>query len=119
MTFDHVAVPSNDIAASLEWYRAKFGATVIYQDKTWAFLNVGGQKLALVTPSQHPPHVAVKVNEQELVSAANAAGVPIDTHRDGTTGIYIHDPFGNAVELICYPAGQTVYEKPAVSASSE
>ena len=70
MTFDHVAVPSNDIAASLEWYRAKFGATVSYQDKTWAFLNVGGQKLALVTPSQHPPHVAVKVSETELASAA-------------------------------------------------
>jgi len=111
MTFDHVAVPSNDIAQSVEWYCAKFGATVLYQDRTWAFLNVGGQKLALVTPSQHPPHVAVKVGEQELASAAQAAGVPIDKHRDGTTGIYIHDPFGNAVELICYPVGQTVYEK--------
>src|SRR3954466_7998067 len=110
MTFDHVAVPSNDIAQSVEWYRAKFGATVLYQDKTWAFLNVGGQKLALVTPSQHPPHVAVKVSEQELASAAQAAGIGIDKHRDGTTGIYIHDPFGNAVELICYPAGQTMYE---------
>jgi catechol 2,3-dioxygenase-like lactoylglutathione lyase family enzyme len=110
MTFDHVAVPSNDIAASVEWYRAKFGATVLYQDKTWAFLNLGGQKLALVTPSQHPPHVAVKVDEQQLTAAAQSAGVSIDKHRDGTTGIYIHDPFGNAVELICYPAGETVYE---------
>jgi catechol 2,3-dioxygenase-like lactoylglutathione lyase family enzyme len=111
MTFDHVAVPSNDISQSVEWYRAKFGATVLFQDKTWAFLNVGGQKLALVTPTQHPPHVAVRVTEQELASAAQSAGVQIDKHRDGTTGIYIHDPFGNAVELICYPAGQTVYEK--------
>ena len=115
MTFDHVAVPSNDIAASVEWYRSKFGATVIYQDKTWAFLNVGGQKLALVTPSQHPPHVAVKVSEQELADAARAAGIAIDKHRDGTTGIYIHDPFGNAVELICYPPGATVYEKSSVT----
>ena len=110
MRFDHVAVPSNDIAASVEWYRSKFGATVLYHDKTWAFLNLGGQKLALVTPSQHPPHVAVKVTEDELASAAKSAGVPIDKHRDGTTGIYIHDPFGNAVELICYPAGKTVYD---------
>ena len=61
MTFDHVAIPSNDIAQSVEWYRTKFGATVLYQDKTWAFLNVGGQKLALVTPTQHPPHVAIGV----------------------------------------------------------
>ncbi len=110
MTFDHVAIPSNDIAASVEWYREKFAAEVLYQDKTWAFLNVGGQKMALVTPSQHPPHVAVRVNETELNAAAKGMGVPIDTHRDGTKGIYIHDPFGNAVELICYPEGETVYE---------
>ena len=118
MTFDHVAVPSNDIASSVEWYRSKFGATVLYQDKTWAFLNLGGQKLALVTPSQHPPHVAVKVSDQELAAAAKAAGIAIDKHRDGTTGIYIHDPFGNAVELICYPAGETVYEKKPVTGST-
>jgi len=111
MRFDHVAVPSNDIAASVQWYVSKFGATVLYQDKTWAFLNVGGQKLALVTPSQHPPHVAIEVSEQQLEEASRAANIPIDRHRDGTTGIYLHDPFGNAVELICYPAGQTAYQK--------
>ena len=111
MTFDHVAVPSNDLAASVQWYMARFGATVLYQDKTWAFLNVGGQKLALVSPSEHPPHVAVRVTEEQLAEASLATNTPIDKHRDGTTGIYIHDPFGNAVELICYPMGQTVYEK--------
>jgi catechol 2,3-dioxygenase-like lactoylglutathione lyase family enzyme len=111
MTFDHVAVPSNDIAASVEWYRSRFGAAVLFQDKTWAFLNLGGQKLALVTPTQHPPHVAVRVTEEQLQAAAKTANIAIDKHRDGTTGIYIHDPFGNAVELICYPAGETVYEK--------
>jgi catechol 2,3-dioxygenase-like lactoylglutathione lyase family enzyme len=111
MEFDHVAVPSNDIAGSVAWYRAKLGATVLYQDETWAFMNVGGTKVALVTPTQHPPHVAVKVTEVQLAEAAKAAGVPIDRHRDGTTGIYIADPFGNAVELICYPAGETIYEK--------
>src|SRR5689334_3079822 len=94
MKFDHVAVPSNDIAASVQWYVSHFGASVIYQDKTWAFLNVGGQKLALVTPSQHPPHVAIEVTEQQLAEASQASGIPIDHHRDGTTGIYMHDPFG-------------------------
>jgi len=109
MEFDHAAVPSNDIAASVEWYRANLGAEVLYQDKTWAFLNVGGTKVALVTPTQHPPHVAVRVTEEQLAEAAARAKLPIDTHRDGTRGIYIHDPFGNAVELIYYPAGGTVY----------
>jgi catechol 2,3-dioxygenase-like lactoylglutathione lyase family enzyme len=111
MRFDHVAVPSNDIDASVRWYVEHFNASVIYQDKTWAFLNLGGQKLALVTPTQHPPHVAVAVTEEQLESASRSTGVAIDKHRDGTKGIYLHDPFGNAVELICYPAGQTVYEE--------
>jgi catechol 2,3-dioxygenase-like lactoylglutathione lyase family enzyme len=111
MRFDHVAVPSNDIPASVDWYRLQFGAEVLYQDKTWAFLNVGGTKLALVTPTQHPPHVAVSVTEEELAAAAQRANVKIDSHRDGTKGIYVSDPFGNAVELICYPPGGTIYEK--------
>ena len=111
MNFDHVAIPSNDIAKSVEWYREHFDATVLYADASWAFLEVGGQKLALVSPQQHPPHVAVNVTAQELERAARKADIPIDTHRDGTRGIYIHDPFGNAVELIHYPAGETVYEK--------
>ena len=38
-------------------------------------------------------------------------------HRDGTRGIYLHDPFGNAVELICYPPGKTVYDRSASEGS--
>lgn len=111
MEFDHIAFPATDIALSVEWYVTKFGAEILYQDKTWAFLRLGGVKLALVTPTQHPPHVAVKVDAAQLESAAKQAGVEIDKHRDGTAGIYIYDPFGNAVELIHYPPGQTIYEK--------
>ena len=44
--FDHVAVNVADIARSVEWYKAKLGAEVIYQDATWAFLQAGGTKLA-------------------------------------------------------------------------
>ena len=78
MKFDHVAVPSNDIARSVEWYHQHFAASVLYQDKTWAFLNIGGTKLALVSPQQHPPHVAIDVSEEELVAASKQTGVPID-----------------------------------------
>ena len=110
MQFDHAAVPSNDIAASVAWYRTHVGAEVIYQDATWAFLKLGQGKLALVSPAQHPPHLALRVGEDELAAAAARAGKPIDRHRDGTTGIYIDDPQGNVLELICYPPGETVYE---------
>ncbi len=106
-----MAVPARDIAASVTWYVENLGAAVLYQDETWAFLRLGQGKLALVTPSQHPPHAAVRVDEEALTKAAIAAGKEIDTHRDGTEGIYISDPDDNQIELICYPPGETVYEK--------
>lgn len=108
---DHVAVQTDDIAGSAAWYVENFGAQVLYQDDTWAFLKLGQGKLALVTPSQHPPHVALRVSEKELKVAAERAGQQIDEHRDGTKGIYLNDPSGNDLELICYPAGETVYDK--------
>jgi catechol 2,3-dioxygenase-like lactoylglutathione lyase family enzyme len=109
MRLDHVAVIAADIDKSVEWYTKQFGATVLYQDKTWAFLQVGGSKLALVTPGQHPPHLAFSVTEEQLTQASAAVSIPIDKHRDGTKGIYLTDPNGNAVELISYPPGETVY----------
>jgi catechol 2,3-dioxygenase-like lactoylglutathione lyase family enzyme len=119
LPIDHVAVPSNDIARGVAWYVERFGATVLYQDDTWAFLRMGEVKLALVTPTQHPPHVAVRVDESALEAWSQEAGVSVDSHRDGTRGIYIKDPDGNAVELICYPPGQTPYANPAVPAEGE
>ena len=110
MELDHVALPSLDIAASVRWYVEKFGAQVLYEDTTWAFLKVGQGKIALVTPTQHPPHVAVRVDAAELAEATREAGKPVDRHRDGTQGNYVSDPDGNQVELICYPAGETVYK---------
>jgi catechol 2,3-dioxygenase-like lactoylglutathione lyase family enzyme len=109
MRLDHVAVVSSDIARSVDWYTGQFGATVLYQDKTWAFLQVGGNKLALVTPGQHPPHLAFSVTEEQLAEASQSTGISIDKHRDGTKGIYLKDPDGNALELISYPPGETVY----------
>ncbi len=108
---DHVAIEAHDIAQGVEFYVEHFGAQVLYQDGTWAFLRVGQGKLALVTPSQHPPHVALRVDEASLEVAAKRAGKSIDSHRDGTKGIYVSDPSGNSVELICYPPGETLYEK--------
>jgi catechol 2,3-dioxygenase-like lactoylglutathione lyase family enzyme len=110
---DHVAVPTRDVAGTVEYYVREFGAAVLYADKTWAFLRVGQGKLALVTPEQHPPHVALRVDLETLERAAAKAGKAIDKHRDGTQGIYVEDPAGNVVELIYYPPAETVYEKNA------
>ena len=111
LPIDHVAVPSNDIARGVDFYVKHFKAEVLYQDETWAFLQMGDVKLALVTPTQHPPHVALAIDEEQLDTWAAASEHPVDTHRDGTKGIYLKDPDGNAIELICYPEGKTPYEK--------
>jgi catechol 2,3-dioxygenase-like lactoylglutathione lyase family enzyme len=107
---DHVAIPTGDVPGSVRYYVERFGATVLYADETWAFLRIGQGKLALVTPAQHPPHVALRVDLPALAAAAAKAGKTIDVHRDGTQGIYVEDPSGNVVELIYYPTGDTVYE---------
>ncbi|MEL7239579.1 MAG: VOC family protein [Planctomycetota bacterium] len=110
LPIDHVAVPAKDIGKSVSWYTDHFGAKVLYQDDTWAFLKMGTVKLALVTPGQHPPHVALRVDEDQLAQQAAAIGMKPDTHRDGTAGVYMKDPDGNAVELIYYPDSETAYD---------
>ena len=102
---DHVALQAPDIAGTVKFYTEHFGAEVLYQDATWAFLRIGQGKLALVSPAQHPAHVALRVDGASLAAAAAQAGKTIDTHRDGTRGVYLDDPAGNVVELICYPEG--------------
>ena len=111
MQLDHVAVIVHDISQSVSWYQSQFAAKILYQDQSWAFLQLGSTKLALVLPGKHPAHIAVAVTLEELEVQAAKAGQTVEPHRDGTKGIYIQDPSGNAVELICYPPGQTAYSK--------
>jgi catechol-2,3-dioxygenase len=89
----HIALQVNDIDRSVEWYRSKFSCEVAYQDKSWALLNFGNISLALVLPSQHPPHFAVTSEN------ASIYGDPV-LHRDGTRSVYIEDPSGNHVEML-------------------
>lgn len=112
-----MAVQSSDIAASVRYYVDSYGAEILYQDATWAIVRLGQGKLAIVTPSQHPAHVAFRVDEATLEREAAKAELPVDTHRDGTKGIYVSDPDGHVVELICYPPGETVYAKKEAEAA--
>ena len=89
----HVAIPVRDVATAVAWYTSKFRCKVAYQDATWAFLEFGNTRLALVIPEQHPPHVA-------LMSPEAAKFGALKTHRDGTRSVYVADPSGNAVEIL-------------------
>ena len=89
----HVAISVQDIASSVQWYTETFHCSVSYQDETWALLEFANIKLALVIPSQHPPHLAFVSDEAERFGELKA-------HRDGTRSIYIADPSGNPVEIL-------------------
>ena len=90
---DHVAVSVRDIAESVAWYRKTFRCRVAYQDATWALLEFGNMRLALVIASQHPPHLA-------LARADASSFGTLTTHRDGTRSTYVADPSGNSIEIM-------------------
>ena len=92
-SLDHIAIPVQDIAAAVDWYKRKFRCQVTYQDDTWAILKFGNIKLALVIPSQHPAHIA-------FVSPETEKHGQLKTHRDGTRSVYVKDPSGNSIEIM-------------------
>ena len=89
----HVAIQVNDIDRALKWYSENFNAETVYLDDSWAMLRFENIYLALVTPGQHPPHIAIEHR------AAESYG-PLVKHRDGTESIYINDSEGNTLELM-------------------
>lgn len=99
--FDHLALNVQDVPRSVEWYGSTLGAHVVYQDETWALLTVGGVKIALTVPREHPMHIAFDVGPeppQDFLASARR-------HRDGSVSKYIVDPDGNAIEYVHYPGG--------------
>ncbi len=105
MGLDHVALEASELPQTVRWYVERFGAEVLYEDETWAFLKLGNTKLALVTPGQHPAHLAFAVPADRLAQIAAQYSKSPKPHRDGTSSVYIEDPSGNPVELITYPEG--------------
>jgi catechol 2,3-dioxygenase-like lactoylglutathione lyase family enzyme len=90
---DHIAIPVENVATALNWYKSRFNCEVTYQDDTWAFIRFGNIKLALVIPSQHPAHIAFVSPDAEKSGA-------LKLHRDGTRSCYVTDPAGNSIEIM-------------------
>lgn len=89
----HVAITVNNVAESVEWYTKHFRCDVEYQDETWALLEFGNTRLALVISDQHPPHIGFIHHQAEAFGE-------LKPHRDGTRSCYVADPAGNAVEVL-------------------
>jgi catechol 2,3-dioxygenase-like lactoylglutathione lyase family enzyme len=100
--FDHVAQIVPDIAEAVAWYVENVGASVLYQDATWAFVEAGGARLAFVVKDQHPNHLAWRVSLSELEELAAKHQREIKTHRDGTRSFYLEAPGGAHIEIITW-----------------
>ena len=96
---DHIAFIVDDIDEAVRWYVSKAGSTIIQQDKSWALLEVFGTKLALVLPGDHPTHFAIRC---ETTASFPCKEEEIETHRDSSKYYYMCDPYGNAIEWVCY-----------------
>ena len=103
--FDHIAITTKDVAASIEFYKKQFDdVEVLYEDKTWGYIKCCGIKIAFVTSSEHPPHICFRVSSKaELLEYAGKTGGKIVLHRDKTESFYLYDSSGNAIEIIWYP----------------
>lgn len=93
---DHIAISVQDIQQAVDWYVERFRCRVRYQDTTWALLEFGNIKLAMVHQGQHPPHVGFFRPDAERFG-------DLKLHRDGTRFVYLEDPFGNVVEILKQP----------------
>ena len=96
MQLDHIAINVKNIKKAVKWYVSNLGATIKYQDDTWASLNVGGTTLALTIAKQHPPHFAFTLEK----FSDFPEGHEIKYHRDGIGYIYKKDPSGNHIEIL-------------------
>ena len=98
MRIDHVAIVVKDIAVSSDWYKKNFDAKVIYQDESWAMMEVGSSKVALTLPDIHPPHIAIVIDDITCFPDQSK----VKKHRDKSSYTYVQDPDGNVIEYICY-----------------
>lgn len=89
----HVAVSVSNIGQAVDWYTERFRCHIVYQDETWAMLRFANMHLALVIPSQHPPHIGITHPHAERFGE-------LRTHRDGSRSVYVPDPSGNSVEIL-------------------
>ena len=89
----HVALVVSNIDDAIKWYQSRFDLEVTYSDKTWALLEFSNILMALVLPNQHPPHIAVELDNPTSFG-------PLTHRRDGTASTYIKDPWGNSIEIM-------------------
>ena len=97
---DHIAILVENLDISQKWYEETCNAVLIYSDHKLRRMQMENTTIALISKYHYPyAHIAIPVdNYRDLPSNLGE----IVHHRDGTTGCYVLDPDGNAVEFIHY-----------------
>jgi len=103
LDIDHVAFIVGDIDKAVKWYETTVDAVIEHKDNDWALLNVYGNKVALTLKDRHPNHVAFRVEKIDHIPGKILDANDVKEHRDGSSYIYMVDPYGNAIELVYYP----------------
>ena len=56
---DHIAVVVPKPIQAAKWYTDNFDCNIKYKDNTMVILEFNNIDLALVSPAEHPPHIAI------------------------------------------------------------
>jgi|TARA_R110002110_G_scaffold200872_1_gene411588 extradiol dioxygenase family protein len=97
---DHIAILVDDLELAEAWYIEHLSAAVAYKDEKYVRLKAHNVNIALIDEKHYEhAHFAILVENKEELPTEKGKVVE---HRDGTTGVYVKDPFGNYLEYIWY-----------------
>ncbi len=107
---DHVAVESEDPAATAAFYERFFGARIVQTEGHPVMAYLGTTAFAVHEPGGAGPHTGVRVSEQELEELKrelDSAGIVWRERDHGiAVGVFFEDPDGRRVEAIWYRGGE-------------
>ena len=97
---DHVAIMVNDLELDEKWYIENVGGIVTHKQENYVRLKLQNINLALLSSDfiTSKPHIGILCDKIENLPNFGSKV----KHRDGTTGVYLKDPFGNNIEFIHY-----------------
>ena len=101
---NHVALEVGSIDEALAFWERLFGEmTLRGRSSSMAFIDMGDQFVALMTPRTQPPdvhrHVGIVVDDKEAVrAAAIEAGIEVSR----PPSLDLRDPWGNLLQVVDY-----------------
>jgi len=101
---DHIAILVDDLDTAEEWYTKNLIAEVEFRDEYYIRLRLANTTLALIDKNKYP-HAHVGILVENYCDLPSNLGEVVH-HRDGTSGVYAKDPFGNYLEYIWYSEDQ-------------